>query len=495
MHLHRAIKIQLAIFTIIAVIAMSLMSLHFMKLPANWFGVGRYTVKMELPQTGGLYSSSNVNYRGTEVGRVESVHLTNTGVEAVLSLKSGIDIPSDLIAQVHSQSAIGEQYVDLRPRNGTSPPLKNGDVIPLADTTVPPDVNSILAAVNTGLLAVPQGNLKTVIDESYTAVGGLGPELTRIVHGSTDLSIEARENLDPLIALIDQSQPVLNSQTNTSDSIQAWASHLATVTTELQTHDQAVAGFIANGGPAAGEARQLVERLQPTLPTLLANLTSIGQVAVTYQNDIEQLLVLLPQAIADQQAGLVANLNTKQAYHGEYLSFNLNLNMPPPCTTGFLPPQQMRVPTFEDYPEKPAGDLYCRIPQDSLYNVRGARNIPCETVPGKRAPTVKMCESNEQYVPLNDGFNWKGDPNATNSGQDIPQLPPGSPPAGPGPPGSPPAAAGPPSGPPTPMAAAVYDPATGTYVGPNGRVYTQSDLSQTAPKDKTWQSMLVPPGS
>ena len=37
-----------------------------------------------------------------------------------------------------------------------------------------------------------------------------------------------------------------------------------------------------------------------------------------------------------------------------------------------------------------------------------------------------MCESDEQYVPLNDGYNWKGDPNATMSGQDIPQLPPGS---------------------------------------------------------------------
>jgi phospholipid/cholesterol/gamma-HCH transport system substrate-binding protein len=485
MHLHRGVKIQLAIFTVIAVIAMSLMSLHFMKLPAKWFGVGRYTVTLELPQTGGLYSSGNVTYRGTEVGRVESVHLTNTGVEAVLSLKSGIDIPSDLIAQVHSQSAIGEQYVDLRPRNGTSPPLKNGDVIPLADTTVPPDINAVLAAANTGLQAVPQDNLKTVIDESYTAVGGLGPELTRIVKGSTDLSIEARKNLDPLIALIDQSQPVLNSQTNTSDSIQAWASHLATVTTELQTHDQAVAGSITNGGPAAGEARQLIERLQPTLPILLNNLVSIGQVALTYQNDIEQLLVLLPESVALESAGLVANANTKQAYRGQYLSFNLNLNLPPPCTTGFLPAQQQRIPTFEDYPNRAAGDLYCRVPQDSPFNVRGARDTPCETVPGKRAPTVALCENNEQYVPLNDGYNWKGDPNATNSGQDIPQLRPGSPPAAPGPPA--PA--------PMPIAAAEYDPATGTYVAPNGRTYTQSDLAQTAPKEKTWQSMLLPPGS
>jgi len=227
------------------------------------------------------------------------------------------------------------------------------------------------------------------------------------------------------IALIDQSKPVLDSQTNTSDAIQAWASNLATVTSELQNHDADVAGIIDKGGPAAGEVRQLVERLKPTLPILLANLASIGQVGLTYQNDIEQLLVLLPQSVAYGQAGIVANVNTKQDYKGQYLSFNLNLNLPPPCTTGFLPPQQQRVASLTDYPDRPAGDLYCRIPQDSMFNVRGVRNTPCETRPGKRAPTVKMCESDENYVPLNDGFNWKGDANATSSGQDIPQSPPG----------------------------------------------------------------------
>jgi phospholipid/cholesterol/gamma-HCH transport system substrate-binding protein len=439
------------------------------------FGVGRYTVKMELQHAAGLYSTGNVTFRGFEVGRVQSVRLTDTGVEAVLSLKSGIDIPSDLKAEVHSQTAIGESYVQLLPRNGTSRPLKDGDTIPLAETSVPPDINALLGAANTALGAIPHDNLQTVVNESYTAVGGLGPELSRLIVGSSNLAIDARKNLDPMVALIDQAPPVLDSQTHTSDAIAGWASHLATVTRELQTHDTAVAGVIDKGAPTLREARQLIERLQPTLPILLANLVSVGQVALTYQNDIEQLLVVFPMAIALDQAGVVANANTKQAYRGQYLSFNLNLNLPPPCTTGFMPAQQQRIPSFEDYPNRPAGDLYCRVPQDSWLNVRGARNIPCETVPGKRAPTVKMCESSEQYVPLNDGSNWKGDPNATLSGQGIPQLPPGSPPP--------------------PIAAAQYDPATGTYTGPDGRQYTRSDLAQTAPKDKTWQSMLVPPGS
>ncbi len=487
LHLPRQVIIQLAVFTVIALAVLAVTFLHFVKLPAMLFGVGRYTVQMELPESGGLYGTGNVTYRGFEVGRVESVRLTDTGVQAVLSLKSGIDIPSDLKAEVHSQTAIGESYVELLPRSATSPPLKDGDIIPLANTSVPPDINALLSAANTALGAIPHDNLKTVVDESYAAVGGLGPELSRLVIGTSDLATDARKNLDPLVALIDQAQPVLDSQSHTSDAIAGWASHLATVTTELQTHDATIGSVIDQGGPALGEMRQLIERVQPTLPILLANLVSVSQVALTYQNDVEQLLVVFPMAISAEQAGILANLNTKQAYRGQYLSFNLNLNLPPPCTTGFLPAQQQRVPTSEDYPGRPAGDLYCRVPQDSQLNVRGARNIPCETVPGKRAPTVKLCESNEQYVPLNDGYNWKGDPNATLSGQDIPQLPPGSPPRATGPPESAPA--------PPPIAAAQYDPATGTYTGPDGHQYTRSDLAQTAPKDKTWQAMLLPPGN
>lgn len=489
MHLNRRMMIQLAVFTVIAMTAIAIMGLQFLKLPAKLFGIGRYSVTMQLPETGGLYGTGNVTYRGVEVGRVQSVHLTETGVDAVLSLKSGIDIPSDLKAEVHSQSAIGEQYVDLVPRNGTSRPLKDGDVIPQSATSVPPDINALLDTANSGLQAIPRDNLKTAIDEAYTAVGGLGPQLSDIVKGSTNLAIDARKNLDPLISLIDNAKPVLDSQTQSAQAIQAWASHIATVTADLQEKNDSVAGFIDQQGiiVASDEAKNLVERLKPTLPVLMANLASIGQIAVTYQNDVEQLLVVLPHAVEVGQGTFLANANTKQNYKGEYLSFNLNINVPPACTTGFLPAQQARIPNLVDYPDRAAGDLYCRTPQDSPFNVRGARNIPCETKPGKRAPTVAMCESDEQYVPLNDGYNWKGDPNATMSGQDIPQLPPGAAPANPNPPTAPP--------PPALIGVTEYDPATGTYVAPNGRQYTQTDLAQPAKQDNTWQSMLLPPGS
>ena len=240
------------------------------------------------------------------------------------------------------------------------------------------------------------------------------------------------------------------AQNRTSGAIQAWASQVASVTRQLRGSDRAVAGVLQGAGPALDQTRQLLDRVLPSIPVLLTNLVSVTEVGLTYRNGLEQILVLFPQLVAIEQGSLLANVNTNQDYKGAYLSFNLNLNLPPPCTTGYLPAQQARSAAFEDYPDLPAGNLYCRVPQDSPFNVRGARNIPCETRPGKRAPTVAMCESDEQYVPLNDGYNWKGDPNATMSGQDIPQLPPGS-------------------------------------------ASPEQSVTAPGPGEKTWQSMLLPP--
>jgi phospholipid/cholesterol/gamma-HCH transport system substrate-binding protein len=485
--LSRRTRIQLVVFAAVSLIAGAIMFFGYMQVPTVFFGVDRYSVTVQLPQAGGLYPGGNVTYRGVEIGRVQTVRLTQTGAEAVLQLDSDVHVPADLDAQVHSVSAVGEQYVELLPRTAKGPSLKDGDVIALDRTYVPPDINSLLEATNRGLTAIPRDNLKTVVDEGYSAFGGVGPDLSRLVKGTTDLAINARKNLDALTTLIDQSKPLLDSQTRSSDSVQAWAAHLATITSQLRNNDSAVAGILQKGVAAADQGRQLIDRLNPTLPIVLANLVSVGQVGVTYRDNLEGLLVELPQGAADIQAVGVANRNTKQDYLGAYLSFNLNLGWPPACTTGFLPPQQQRDASYEDYPEPPKGDFYCRIPQDSMLNVRGARNYPCETRPGKRAPTVKMCESDQAYVPLNDGWNWKGDPNATYTGQGVPQYRPGEEPPGQAPPPLPP---GPP---PPPIAAFQYDPATGMYVGPDGHTYTPAELGRGAAKEQSWQSMLMPP--
>ncbi|BBX92339.1 MCE family protein [Mycolicibacterium boenickei] len=480
--LSRPVWIQLAILATITVVSVGVMAFGFVKVPAL-LGFGRYTVSVHLPAAGGLYPTSVVTYRGTEIGRVASIDVTRDGVDAVLALDSDIAVPSPVSAAVHSRSAVGEQFLELTPDSGATGTLGDGDVINVDKVRIPADIGNLLDATNKALQAIPPDNLRTVVDESAKAVGGLGPELSRIVDGSTALAIEGGKTVDPLAQLIDQSPAVLNSQVQTADSIETWAQRMASITGQLKNRDTQFADLLTSGAPALAEGKALFDRVAPTLPVLLANMVSLGDIAVTYRNDLEQLLVLYPQGTAVMSAITLANADTKQAYRGIYLDFNLNLNLPPPCNTGFLPVRQQRSPSDQDYPERPAGELYCRVPQDSDLNVRGVRNIPCETKPWKRAPTVELCESDEEYVPLNDGLNWKGDPNATLSGQGVPQYAPGTDPRLPPPQGT---------GTAPPVAFVPYDPATGTYLAPDGKAYTDSDLVDST-KGKTWQSMLTPP--
>ncbi|KAA1430382.1 MCE family protein [Mycolicibacter arupensis] len=468
--LSRTVWTQLAILATVTLVAGGVMAFGFVKVPAL-FGIGRYTVIVQLPASGGLYPTSVVTYRGTEIGRVSSIDVDADGVRAVLKLNSAIKVPAPVTAAVHSRSAIGEQFLELTPDPGTDDhrTLRAGDVIGVDQVRIPADIAHLLDATNLALRAIPNDDLRTVIDEANKAVGGLGAELSRIVAGSTSLAIEGGQAAQPLAELIDETPPVPNSQVQTADSVLIWAQRLASITGQLAAEDRAFAGLLSAGAPALNEADALLGRVAPALPVLLANMVSLGQIAVTFRQGIEQLLVLFPQGTAVMSAITLADSGLDTPYRGIYLDFNLNMNYPPPCNTGFLPARQQRVPAavdYPDYPDRPAGELYCRVPQDSDLNVRGARNIPCENNPAKRAPTVEMCESDQWYVPLNDGYNWKGDPNATASGQAVPQDP--------------------------PVAFVPYDPATGSYLGPDGQRHIQADLVPQQ-KEQTWQTMLIPP--
>src|SRR6202020_2316159 len=490
LRLSRRIWTQLTILASVTVISAAVMAFGFCE-RARRRGGGRYTGKVGLPASGGLYPTSVVTYRGSEIGSVKSVDVTQNGAQAVLSLKSDIAIPSDAPAAVHSRSAIGEQFLDLTPHSGTvqdtGPKLRDGDVIALGRTQIPVDIGSLLDTTNKALAGIPQENMPPVVEEASKAPPGLGPELSRLIDRGTSLAIDAGKTSDSFSRLIDEFPPVASSQVRTSDSIATWARRVNAITSQLKAQDDRFADLLNTAGPALDEGTALFDRVAPTLPVLLANLVSLGTIALNYRNDLEQLLVMFPQGTAVMSSIIVPDRVAKMDYKGIYLDFNLNLNSPPPCNAGFLPVQQQRIPVREDYPDRTNGELYCRIPQNSDMNVRGVRNVPCETTPGKRAPTVEMCESDEQYVPLNDGLFWKGGPKATLSGQSVPQYPKGGPPYSPGEHWHP--LAEPPVKPPV---AIPYDPATGNYVGPDGRHYSDSDLAFNS-KGKTWQSMMVPP--
>jgi virulence factor Mce-like protein len=392
--LTRFVRTQLIIFTIASIVGVAIMLFAYIQVP-TLLGVGRLTVKLDLPATGGLYKFSNVTYRGLQVGKVTSIDLTDTGAQATLSLDTSPKIPADLKAEVRSMSAVGEQYVELLPRNDKAPYLDDGSVIAVGNTSIPQSVGPMLDQVSKLMDTIPKEKLSQLLGESYQAFNGTGYDFGSMIDSGATITRDANGISDNTRALIDDSRPFLGAQEMTTDSIRTWAASLAGVTEQVANNDPQFRSILRNGPGFAQETSKLLEQIKPTLPILLANMTTFGQIFLTYNKSVEQLLVLVPPFVAQIQTYAPTN-NPTGLPNGD---FSLGLGDPAACTVGFLPPSSWRNPADTSVIDTP-DNLYCKLPQDSPVAVRGARNYPCMEHPGKRAPTVELCNDPNGYQPL-----------------------------------------------------------------------------------------------
>jgi phospholipid/cholesterol/gamma-HCH transport system substrate-binding protein len=392
--LTRFVRNQLIIFTIASIVGIAVMAFTYMQVP-TLLGLGRIHVKMEMPAAGGLYRFSNVTYRGVQIGKVTDVKLTENGAVATLTLDTSPKVPADLQAEVRSVSAVGEQFVDLRPRTDSGPYLKDGSVIAKDNTTIPQEVGPTLDQLSRLVESIPGDRISELLDESFKAFNGAGPDFQSLVDSASTLTNSLNSVSDQTRSLIDDTGPLLDSQAETADQIRTWARSLSGVTEQLAQNDPEIRAVLQKGPGFAQEVSSLLDQVKPTLPILLANLTTISQILVTYNPSLEQLLVIFPGIIAAQQSFGLPKNNPTGLPTGD---FALTINDPPPCTVGFLPPSQWRNPADEEVIDTPDG-LYCKLPQDSPLSVRGARNYPCMGHPGKRAPTVELCNDPRGYQP------------------------------------------------------------------------------------------------
>jgi phospholipid/cholesterol/gamma-HCH transport system substrate-binding protein len=392
----RYVKVQLAIFMVLTLLASLLIVFYYVRVP-QVLGFGRIAVTATLPATGGLYPNANVTFRGATVGTVTDVDLDPEGVRIRMTLDEDRLPPSGSRAEVHSVSAIGEQYVDFVPQDPAAPPLADGDHIPKEMTTVPIPTADVLQNTDNLLTSVDQDNFTTVLNEFADAFRGIGPDLGRLVDNTRLLVEEADKNYEPTERLINDFEGFADPQLATSDSIRNWSRNLNSFTGQLRESDTDLRSVFTDGTRAAEQAEGLLGDLSRSTPTLLSTTEVLTRLAEAYNAPIEQILVVYPMFTA---GSLVV---APEAEPGIF-RFNLETNANQPnCVEGWIPAGQPGGPRNA----METGDLplpensYCKLPQDDPTLARSARNLPCfepGSPPGRRAATIFQCRG-EGYSP------------------------------------------------------------------------------------------------
>lgn len=371
MLLTRLVKRQLGVFACLTALALGLMVFTYARVPAM-LGIGVYQVTAEFKDASGLYESALVTYRGVKVGQVTDLEVTPRAAIATLRLDDGTRIPGNVDAELHSTSAVGEQYVSLVSGSVTRATLSGGDVLPPSRTVDMPQIAPVLDAVNHLLESVPQRQTRNVLDQVDTGLGSSSEDVGRLIEDSSTLIDTAQQEVTSTTELIRALEPVLATQREMAPRTVSSMSSLRALTKELAANDADLRSLLRDGRTGLDSTTATVDDLQTTLPMLLDNLMVNGEVLNTYLPQLQQTLVVYPATIGRLQQ----TVNPRAKEGDVQLDLRAGVNNPPSCTTGYLSTDDRRSPSEENV-RKVDPLAHCETAPSDPSSVRGARNQPC----------------------------------------------------------------------------------------------------------------------
>ncbi|RRO14170.1 MCE family protein [Saccharopolyspora rhizosphaerae] len=356
-------KLQIGAFLLIALVGITYVGATYAGLDRLVSSRG-YTVVARFRDSGGIFTNAEVTYRGLPVGRVGPLRLTPSGVDVHLDIEdSAPPVPADTEAVVANRSAVGEQYVDLRPRSDGGPHLAEGSVITSDRTSIPVPPEELLANVDRTVDSIPIGSLQTVVTELDLAFTGLNGPLGTLLDTSRAYTREATEHLPQTLDLITSGRRVLETQREQGAEIASFSRDLHLFASQLRSSDQDLRRVIGAAPPAAEQVSGLLRESGPQLGTLLGNLLTTANVYRTRLDGVEQLLVTYPSIAQGTRTTVPGDGRAR---------FGLVLNSFDPfvCTRGYESTQQRAGTDLTDVPANL--QAHCAEPPGSPTNVRGA---------------------------------------------------------------------------------------------------------------------------
>jgi virulence factor Mce-like protein len=322
-------------------------------------------VVVELPISGGLLERSNVSLRGTVVGRVQRIRLTDDGVSATVTLDEGVRVPKDTDVVVGSLSLAGEQFIDFRPRSASGPFLEDGAVVSRERVTVPVAFAKLLTDVVALADEIDPADLRTISRELAVGLGDGERDLRTLFGNSSVLMNALEDSLPDTRALLDNGNTLLDTAVDLRGDLDTIATSSRKLARDLRKANPSFNVLLDEGPAAADLALRLGSDLRQPMVEVLDTLGRLDSILGPRVPAVGALLPALERAAFD--ASLIFHNGTlhvlgdlgfqRSCRYGTPKKPPTVGGMPSPllygyCTT-YSPDMQQRGPY---YAPMPAGD-------------------------------------------------------------------------------------------------------------------------------------------
>ncbi|TIC87924.1 MCE family protein [Nocardioides sp. GY 10113] len=324
-----------------------------------------YHVTIALPEAGGLHVGSTVTYRGQRIGEVTAVALTGRGtgatVEAELAIDPGVEVPADSDFEVHNLSAVGEQYLDVRPRTAGGDLLADGDSVPLEDTSTPLTVAQVLAHAQVLLRDVDPGDIRTIVEETNAVFRGGAVDL-RSLSIQVEAAFALLQDLEPtLTRIVENGEVPLRTAVALGPDIRAVARDLALVAHTFRNASPTIRSAVLEATDLLPRLQELWRTSSPRVRSLLRNGVPITTLSTTHLRGLNHWLDWVPMQ-ADAMAGAT------RAGSGRVVLVPRVLKN---CV--YSPRHQRDI--HDTSRRAPQTDVHCTDPPEGT-QVRGSGNVP-----------------------------------------------------------------------------------------------------------------------
>jgi virulence factor Mce-like protein len=318
------------------------------------------SVRVLLPESGGLLANQDVTLRGIPVGRVKSVNLTDKGVEAVAAINADVRIPRESPVRVSALSGAGEQYLDFRPEHGGGPFLADGTVIGEQQATIPVSLPRIIDDSHGALAQLDPKKLGALLGE--LRVGREGPQkLAAIFDGAIFLASTLDGVLPQTVSLLRNTRVVLTTLNDVTPGLRRTSVDLQEILWGVNRMDGGFRTLIDRGSGQLADIDNLIADNRENIVQLLGNLTTLSQLMYLRTPALQDLWRTDHEPLIDRMA-TVFHDGGIWAVGEFYPKYRCDYNLP------------RRPPSQADFPE-PYRYTYCTNPDPSVL-IRGARNAP-----------------------------------------------------------------------------------------------------------------------
>ena len=286
-------------------------------------GPDKMTIYVQMPDTLALNVNSRVRVADVYVGRVREIALKNWVATLTLDLQPGIKLPVNTLAKIGQTSLLGSQHVQLDSPPDPSPQLlRNGDTIPLKNSSAFPTTERVLASIATILRGGGIQNLDSIQTEINNLLTGRADQIREFLNRLDTFTDELNQQRQDITRAIDSTNRLLSIVAQRNDTLD----RVLTEFPPLIKHFADTRDLFADAVEALGRISVAADNaLAPSSANLHTNLANL-------QRPLKQLGRASPYLIGALKLILTAPFsieNVPKVVRGDYLNVSLLVDLTP----------------------------------------------------------------------------------------------------------------------------------------------------------------------